>query len=554
MSVLKKISIVLACMLSYVNAYTPYSPPVDIPDDRKTIPEPPLNFKNVNQNIYNRQFTQPMDRFWDFSRWLRAIGGNPKEAMNLTPFDGVKNSSWYENRNTVKPFSVAEIRKGPRTIDGPDTSGIWTIFKVKADGMAPGFWIKDEQGNRFIIKPEVKGYPEVGTSAENITTLLFYAAGYHVPENYLTDVDTARIKIKDGVMFTDSRGVKRPMKKKDLQEIFDRIHIRDNGKVRVTASRFINGKPVGSYRFHGFRKGDPNDKVPHQHRRELRGLHVLCAWLNHHDLNSGNFFESYVNDNGQKYIRRYLLDFSSTLGASLFGAQPRNRGYKRLFNPIDVFLINLPTAGVYAQEWERKNPITHPIIGRFNNNIFKPNGFLINYPLEAFQLRTDLDGYWGAKIVMSFTNDQIHAVVQEGQYSVPEANDVLADILIERRNLIGKYWYERVNPLEEFTVINDEKKLCFTDLGLLQNLYDLQGTEYHYYVEHNGVQKGEGTTKVPCLDFPDLGKDIASPIDELVYTIRTKRDNDEPGDYIKAYVQSKDGKKYSVAGIKRESN
>ena len=60
------------------------------------------------------------------------------------------------------------------------------------------------------------------------------------------------------------------------------VRLKD-GRVRALASRFLPGRPLGPFRYEGVRSDDPNDVIPHQNRRELRGGRLLAAWLNHHD-------------------------------------------------------------------------------------------------------------------------------------------------------------------------------------------------------------------------------------------------------------------------------
>ena len=49
---------------------------------------------------------------------------------------------------------------------------------------------------------------------------------------------------------------------------------------------------------------------------------------------------------------------------------------------------------------------------------------------------TDQDAYWAAKIVMSFTEKEIRAIVGTGQLSDPEAEDYLVETLLARRDKI----------------------------------------------------------------------------------------------------------------------
>ena len=48
---------------------------------------------------------------------------------------------------------------------------------------------------------------------------------------------------------------------------------------------------------------------------------------------------------------------------------------------------------------------------------------------------------------MAFSDEMIRAIVEAGQYSDPAARKLLADVLIERRNKIGKAYLTAINPV-----------------------------------------------------------------------------------------------------------
>jgi hypothetical protein len=55
---------------------------------------------------------------------------------------------------------------------------------------------------------------------------------------------------------------------------------------------------------------------------------------------------------------------------------------------------------------------------------------------------------------MAFGDDMIRAIVKTGQYSDPEAEKYLADVIIKRRNKIGQAYLTRINPLVDFSLNN----------------------------------------------------------------------------------------------------
>ena len=72
-------------------------------------------------------------------------------------------------------------------------------------------------------------------------------------------------------------------------------------------------------RFDGTRPDDPNDIVPHEDRRELRGYGVFAAWLNHVDAKAINSLDTLVTENGRSFVRHHIIDFGSALGSGGVG-------------------------------------------------------------------------------------------------------------------------------------------------------------------------------------------------------------------------------------------
>lgn len=461
--------------------------PEPVPDDRRAIAKPESRDINVEAYYLDQQVFRQFEDMIDLSRGLRWISGNRKEAMNVDAFDEVANSSWFSNRNATRRMSVEEIRRGPDTVDGPDLSSTLEVFRAKSQGVTPGFQVIDPRGDRYVIKFDPPGHPGLITGAEVVSTKLFYAAGYHTPENFVVDFDPAILVVGDKVKFTDERARRRNMTGADLAKILERVPREPDGTVRALASKYVDGQPIGPFRYDGTRDDDPNDIIPHQHRRELRGLRVIAAWLDHFDTKAGNSLDSYVTVDGQSYVRHYLIDFGSTLGAGAEGPAPTFRGHENDFDPHAI-AFNTITLGLYVRPYERREVTPFPSVGRWDANVFNPQEYKFETPNPAFENMTHRDAFWAAKIVMSFTDAQIDAAVEEGKYPDPEAAAYVARVIRERRDVIGRYYFARVNPLDRFELklAGQGVELRFADLAVEAGLESAADTRYRATVLCDG--------------------------------------------------------------------
>ena len=212
-----------------------------------------------------------------------------------------------------------------------------------------------------------------------------------------------------------------------------------DGSYRVVASRFLAGKPLGEWRYEGRRKGDQEDLIPHELRREIRGLWAIDAWINHTDCSARNTLDMYVTDGGRSFVRHHLIDFSGCLGSASIAAQPLRSGHEYWvdFQTIEGSLLTL---AVPPFTWERSTAPDLQGLGFIDSETFDPGAWRPYLPNPAFDQRTKRDIQWGARIVAAFTNEHIRAAVEQGRYSDPRTTEYLVRILEERRDKIVRRW------------------------------------------------------------------------------------------------------------------
>ncbi len=461
--------------------------------DTATIAQPAAVDPVLAWQSIDNTFWRQGEELTDLDRSFRKLVGRPKESYNITRFDGVANSSWFTNRLGTSPMTAAEITRGAGSGSGPDTSQPWLVFRPKVQGATPGFWIKDSRGEQYIIKFDPPSAPELATGAAAMGARFFYACGYNVPEETIVHWRPENLQIQTGVMFTDREGVKREFTRQDLDDILARVAHQPDGRIRSLASKVLAGKVVGPFSYDGRRKDDPNDWCPHEHRRELRGLYVIASFVNHYDTKDQNTLDLYVNDGGRNYLKHYLIDFGSTFGAN--GDRPKGprQGYANIFDLRDV-VVSWLTFGLKKWGWEDAKPAQHASIGYFESEIFAPNKFDPIVPNSAFENLTDRDGYWGAKIVMEWSDDRLAALVKTGEYSDPAAADYLLQTLIARREKIGRYWFSKVSPLEDFEIVTDAKgiRIVFVDLAADHGWTPARADKYRWSLRHDGKSIADG--------------------------------------------------------------
>jgi len=422
-------------------------------------------------------------------------------------------------------MSSEELAKGPNTVQ-PDTEGPWTIFSAKLEGANPGFFAEDSKGNRFLIKFDGPNYPELTTSAEVIGTKIFYASGYYVPESTITYFDPDKVLVADDVMVEDN-GKERQMTQEDYRDIISVASRNDEGHVRALASRFVDGAPLGPWNFEGTIGDDPNDRVRHEHRREIRGMRVISSWLNDTDRRDANTMAVYTD---QGYIRHLVQDFGNTLGANGASIHLPIHGQAYMIDPR-YMVVSAVTLGGVVHPWEEVEAdehIPHPSVGYFRSETFRPGRWASAHPIPAFENMTLRDAFWGAKQVMSFSDEDIQTIVETGRLSNSEAEEYLVKTLIERRDKVGKYWFKKINPIDTFKIErkNDEITLSFTDLGTDKGLFDTGSTQYRYSLK---IANGPVLTENKVANQPTFSETVKSPAPGEVLVLAFEIVTERPG-------------------------
>jgi hypothetical protein len=192
-------------------------------------------------------------------------------AQNINTIDEVPDSNWFTNRIGSTSVRIDDLVRGPNVGTPPDPSH-WTLTREKTAGAHPGFTARDAKGETWFLEFDPTYFPEGATGAVAVATKIFWALGYNQVESFLTTFDPARVDFDPNATLRRPSGARTRFTKDDMNSILERVARRPDGTYRVIAGRQLSGRILGGFQYDGTRPDDPNDVVPHEHRRELRAL------------------------------------------------------------------------------------------------------------------------------------------------------------------------------------------------------------------------------------------------------------------------------------------
>jgi len=457
----------------FVNA-----PIVGAVDDREDVPKPPakrlfLPFLYVFDGVIDRRLSRALE----LPRDRRALGVNA--------VDEVPDSTWFTNRIGARDMTPDEVRTGSVTHD-PQLHKPWTVRSTKIGGTSPGFILKDASGVKYMIKFDgADAPPELETGTHVTVNRLLWACGYNVPEDQVVYLRPEDLVLAADATVKDLTGADTGrLDRAELDRQLALVRHEPDGRIRALASRWIDGTTIGGHPAEGVREDDPNDRIPHELRRDLRGQYAIYAWLDALDVTEGQYVDSWLTDPAdprRHYVEHYAIDFGKSLGAMAAIDLDWWRGFAYYIDFAGM-LRSLVTLGLADRPWQdRMAPPLSGVASVFDAKTFDPGSWHPDTPGYLPFLTADrIDKFWGAKIVARFTRAQIHAAVEAGRFSDPRAVDYITDTLVARQRATAAYWFARVDPLDRFEIGRAAAgdTLCFDDLAVRYRLAAASATHY----------------------------------------------------------------------------
>jgi hypothetical protein len=372
-----------------------------------------------------------------------------QRARNINTVDEVPDGAFYENRSQRIALTPALVARAANTSEGP-APGPWTVISAKSDGITPGFTIRDSAKAVWFIKFDPPGYANMATGSEVVAAKLFWAVGYHTVEYHIGHLVPSNLVVGEGARITPAGEAQRAMEPADIGRLLTRAERSPDGSYRVILSKAAPGKPVGRIVFEGTRADDPNDIVPHEHRRELRGYRMFAAWLNHVDAKGINSLSVLMPvQGGRSIIRHYLLDFGSALGSAAIGPREGWEGSEELVERPGEIGRRIISFGLRVPSWRIERFYESPSVGRLptSSDKWDPLEWAPHIMNRAFRYMRADDAFWAADKLMPITDAIIDAAVAEGQFGDPPSERELARVIRQRRDRIFATAFTRVNPI-----------------------------------------------------------------------------------------------------------
>ncbi|MCU0692601.1 MAG: hypothetical protein MUF54_14470 [Polyangiaceae bacterium] len=462
-----------------------------------------------------------------------APGG---EAINVNAVDEVPDSSWFTNRIGREAMTVADVVAGPcaqgPALDPNAPDGSWVVDEGKANGANLGFRIKDASGQRYMLKTDDDVQPERASGATTISARLYHAAGWRAPCDTVVYFRPALLQLEPGLTVTDNTGVTRPLNQARLDQMLA-LAPKRNGLLRMVASRWLAGRPLGPFRYEGVRHDDPNDVIVHEDRRDLRGAKLLAAWVNHFDAREQNSMDVWLADreddpsSAPGVVHHYYLDFGDCLGSEWeWEGISKRLGHAHYFD-FGYTLEDFVTFGIVTRPWdEAKRSAQGDIFGFFNVEQFDAEKWRPGYPNPAFGRMTEHDGAWAARIIARFTPSQLRGIVQAADFTDPRHTEFIHRVLLGRQHRILQRYLAKLSPLSLFEM-KGTSRLCATDLAWTSGAFSEAKFAYAAAVHrgahaefHGPIAVESGADGTLCMHLPHHAPDAGVPDDDAArYTI-----------------------------------
>ena len=453
----------------------PLKAPIERDEDaRPFAAEPEEYYSSFLWDGADQMVFRPVARFWAVDP-----GG---EATNVNALDEVPDSSWFHNRIGHRPMTPEEVAAGPCRTPPLDPAGPWTATGAKPNGANPGFIIKGNDGKGYLLKFDGVVQGPRATTADVAVSKLYHAVGFNPPCNRVIFFDRSIIVIDPEAKSEDEEGNKVPMSERDLDKVFAKAIRLPDGRYRGSSSLFLDGKPIGPFRYEGTRDDDPNDVVPHQDRRELRGNRVLAAWTGHTDSREQNTLDMFVkvgDDAG--YIRHHIIDFGDCFGSiwepPMMGRRVQHSAY---FDGPEIFADWL-TLGLASRPWDRlRLGPTGKVLGYFDIEEFVPEDWEPGYPNPAMLRMSERDGAWMARKLAHLSEAHVRAAIGTAHLNDDRLEDELMRVLMGRRQKVLARYLTRLSALSDPELRSGAtgSELCLDDLAIVGGLVEQKQRRY----------------------------------------------------------------------------
>jgi hypothetical protein len=488
-----------------------------------------------------------------------------RDALNVNALDEVPDSSWYTNRLSRRALEPHAIAYGACEDEDPSIPGVdddihgrLTITRGKPDGSNPGFFVRDEAGRMYMMKPDGELQRERPSASDAIGAAVYHAAGYFTPCNRVVYIQRENLVLDPSAEVRRTDGFRGPLTPELVENIVRQAGVAPDGRLRFSLSRFVEGQPISPWTYEGVWQDDRNDVFPHEHRRDVRAMYVLSSWLSHIDSRQENTMASWIPaDDTRGHVRHYMIDFSDTLGILFhWAALARRFGYSGYFDPqhmIEDFL----TFGLVDRPWYHVEfGPAGAELGYFNVEHYVPDQWRPGYPNPAYERMTEQDAAWMARIVARFSDDAIRALVERGRFTNPAVADELFRVLRGRRDRILERWLTRLSPLTDPVRDASSRRVCLEDRAVTSGIRDAARRRYEAraYVGDrlDDVPMGAPTIVEGrvCVDVPRTDGSSARP-SYLVLDVVARTEGGETTAPLRIHAYDLGGTDVRVVGLER---